>query len=88
MPFTIFPGLQDLDDFLSRAAHYAARGEKTITSPFGVHGITYGGDSHDGGGKYAIIGFNLPENVYAEIDCDTYGSLQGFRIYLDEQGAE
>lgn len=49
--------------------------------PNGDHsGIHYGED--EDGDTFALVGYNLPEHIYAEIDSDTYGTLQGFRVYL------
>lgn len=43
-------------------------------------GIYYAAD--EDGEDYAVVGYNLPDGIYAEIDSGTYGTLQGFRVYL------
>lgn len=43
-------------------------------------GIHYGED--EDGDAFALVGYSLPEAIYAEIDSGTYGTLQGFRVYL------
>lgn len=47
---------------------------------FSESGITYETDEEDN--PYALVGYNLPDGVYAEIDDGTFGTLQGIRIYL------
>jgi hypothetical protein len=57
-----------------------------LVGPFGAHGVTYGTD--EDGEAYATVGFSLPgDEVFAELCDATYGSLCGFRVYLDP-GAE
>lgn len=51
----------------------------TIETEDGVHGVTY---VYDEVGEYAVIGYNLPQGMYAEIDGNTYGEMQGVRVYL------
>jgi hypothetical protein len=58
-----------------------------IVGPFGAHGVTYGTD--EDGEPYATVGFVLPgDEVFAEIEDGTYGSLCGFRVYLDSGEGE
>ena len=53
-----------------------------LVGPFGAHGVTYGTD--EDGDPYAMVGFVLPgDEVFAELCNATYGSLCGFRVYLD-----
>jgi len=40
--------------------------------------------AEDGEGQYAVIGFALPDDFFAEIDGGTYGALFGFRIYRED----
>lgn len=49
-----------------------------VQGPFGMHGVSYGEDDE---GEYATIGFTLPDDIYAEIEGETYAQLQGFRFY-------
>ena len=62
-----------------------------LESPFGIHSVEYHTPPRwpDYFG-YAIIGFTLPDGVYAEIEDGTYGTLNGFRIYYteDEEGPD
>lgn len=55
-----------------------------IRGPFGIHGIQYGADDE---GEYAVIGFTLPDDIYAEVEGDTYAQLEGFRIYRADSDA-
>lgn len=59
---------------------------RVLNSPFGACGIMAGDDEYDDFGAYITVGFNLPDGVFAEIEDDTYGQMQGFRIYLDDSG--
>jgi len=43
----------------------------------------YYGEDPDTGEEYAFVEATLPAGVYAEIDSETYGTLWGFRVYLD-----
>ncbi len=49
----------------------------------GTFGVEYGSSPTWEGPaeQYAIIGFNLPEPFYAEIEDGDWGSLNGFRIW-------
>lgn len=54
-----------------------------IKSQFGLHGCTYQFDEDD---EYCVtIGFTLPSGVFAEIEDETFGELQGFRIYVEPE---
>lgn len=53
-----------------------------VASPFGDLRCTY--DTDEDGRQYVVISFNMPNDVYAEIEDGTYGSLQGWRIYLEK----
>ena len=56
----------------------------TISTSFGDLGITGPHtDDYDGTMEYIRVGFVLSDGIYAEIDGDTYGQLQAFRIYKD-----
>jgi len=55
----------------------------------GIQDITNGADlnceyGEDEEGQYALIGFVLPDDFYAEVDGGTYGNLFGFRIYRED----
>lgn len=52
---------------------------ETVDSIYGTHGLWYGKDEEDT--PYVVVGFTLT-NATAEIDGDTWGELQGFRIQL------
>lgn len=56
-----------------------------VEGPFGRHGVSYG---EEDGEVFAVVGFCLPDGIFAEIDSDTYGTLCGFRIFLDPEGDE
>jgi len=56
-------------------------GTNAIYTRLGTHGVGYG---EDDAGEYAVVGMTLPGGVYAELEGDTYGELQGFRIYKDD----
>lgn len=68
-----------LDDVTARLNH----GERpsVIQTNFGYHGIRYGTDDT---GQYAVVGFEFPAGIYAEIEDGTYGTLQGLRIYYQD----
>jgi hypothetical protein len=55
-----------------------------ITGPFGTHGVVYG---EEDGEEYAVIGFALPDGIFAEVDegAHTYGELYGFRVFIKSQ---
>lgn len=55
-------------------------GPSEISGPFGTHGCLYGED--EDGKKFVTVGFNMPPDVWAELEDGTYGELQGWRIYL------
>lgn len=73
-----------LNENLSRIAReFRIDGQRptSVETPDGTHGVAYGTD--EDGDDYAIVGFNVNgKNIYAEIEDGTFGSLQGFRIYL------
>ncbi|MHB1712222.1 MAG: hypothetical protein ACYCV7_12585 [Acidimicrobiales bacterium] len=75
---------QQLYGFLGDVRARLAAGERPmqVSGPFGVHGMGYG---EEDGEAYAVIGFALPDGVYAETDGGTYGELQGFRIFIDAE---
>ena len=55
----------------------------------GITDIDNGADlnceyGEDAEGQYALLGFVLPDDFYAEIDGGTYGTLFGFRIYRED----
>lgn len=52
-----------------------------LTSPLGEHGWQFEHD--DDGDKYLKLELGLKGNCFAEIDSDTYGTLQGIRIYFE-----
>ena len=56
-----------------------------VATPCGMLGITGPHeDTHeDDAGEYIRVGFMLSEGIYAEVDGDTYGTLQAFRIYKE-----
>lgn len=57
----------------------------TFESPvLGESGILYLHDTEtpEENHPYALVGFQLPEGIFAEIEDGTYGELQAFRIYL------
>jgi hypothetical protein len=64
---------------LRRMQDAVYRKETSVTTEYGRHGIQYGEDEE--GNEYGLVGLNLPEGFYAEIDGETYGALQGIRIY-------
>jgi hypothetical protein len=57
----------------------------TVTSPFGDHGVSEGGDPDYDDGLYITVGCCLPDGTFAEIEDGTYGQLQGFRIFKDAE---
>lgn len=61
-----------------RMADAVNKRQKTVSTAYGIHGIVYGEDDL---GYYGTVGFILPEEVFAEIEDGTYGTLQGFRFY-------
>lgn len=77
----------NLNEWLREISNRLRDGERptTVSGPFGEHGVTYGIDYEDVEQEYATIGFVIDdpdEKIYVEIEDDTYGQLQGFRIYL------
>ncbi len=71
-----------LTGFCADLADRFGRGERpaSVTGPFGVHSVDY---IDDDGDIYARVGFVLPAGVFAEIDDDTFGSLNALRFALD-----
>jgi len=57
----------------------------TVATPCGELGITgpHIDEHEDDAGEYIRVGFMLSDGIYAEVDGDTYGTLQAFRIYKD-----
>ena len=43
-------------------------------------------DDPEEGREYARIAVGLPDDWYAEIDSQTYGTLWAVRLYLDDDG--
>ena len=68
---------QQLYGFLGDVRARLAVGERPmqVSGPFGTHSMGYG---EDDGEAYAVVGFALPDGVYAETDGGTYGELQGW----------
>lgn len=65
------------------------RGERPplVDGPFGRHGVAYG---TEGGDAFAVVGFCLPDGVYAE-SAEAgygYGELCGLRIFYHDVTAE
>lgn len=47
-----------------------------------AHAIEYDKDPDDEDHPFALVRFTVPAGVLAEIEDNTYGALQGFRVYL------
>ena len=77
----VFAWLADLRDRL-----VAGERPTEVSGPLGVHDVRYvaaDADCNDEGEAYAIVGWDLPAGVLAELLYDdTYGALEGFRIFL------
>lgn len=54
-----------------------------VPTPLGELPVEYLRDE-DADADYALVRLGLPAGVYAEIDSETFGSLAGIRIYLDD----
>lgn len=53
-----------------------------IKRPGLILDIEYKTDEYDD--EFATVSFTLPDDVFAEIEDGTYGTLQGFRIYRED----
>jgi hypothetical protein len=53
--------------------------EEYLDTIFGRLSLDFG--EHESEGEYVIVGFMLPDGVYAEVGDRVYGQLQGFRIF-------
>lgn len=77
----VFTWLSDLRDRL-----VAGERPTGVSGPLGVHDVRYveaDDDSNEEGEAYAVVGWDLPAGVLAELRYDdTYGALEGFRIFL------
>lgn len=73
----LFDFIEDVKDGLR--AHWGK--VASVTSTFGNHSIEY---QTEAGEEYAIVAFMLPDDVFAEIEDGTYGTLNGFRIYRED----
>jgi len=73
-------------DWLASLEEECASRPEIIVSPFGTHGVLYKED--EDGQPYALVGFALPDGVFAEIECGTYGCLAGWRVYLGSEDSE
>jgi hypothetical protein len=51
----------------------------------GKLGVTGPHNDNEDEGEYIRVGFVLPDDIFAEIDNGTYGTLNAFRIYREEQ---
>jgi hypothetical protein len=76
----VFTWLSDLRERL-------VSGERPIevSGPLGIHSVYYieaYDHSNEEGEAYAIVACCLPDGVFAEIGDGTYGTLEGFRIFL------
>jgi len=56
-----------------------SRAPETISTAFCTYSCTYGRDEDDT--VYVTVRYQLPADLYAEIEDGTYGVLQGFRYY-------
>lgn len=74
-----YDGVQEVVSKL-RAELDAGYKPKRVDTMNGSHKVYY--DTDLDGDDYAVIGYKLPEGVYAELSDATYGTLQGFRIYF------
>jgi len=75
-----------LYDWLASLEEKCASRPEIIVGPFGTHGVLY--EEDEDGESYALVGFVLPDGVFAEIECETYGRLAGWRVYLEPEGSE
>jgi len=73
-------------DWLASLEEECASRPEIIVGPFGTHGVLY--EEDDDGESYALVGFALPDGVFAEIEYGTYGCLAGWRVYLEQEGSE
>jgi len=74
-------------DWVAGLAEAVSGRPDQLAGPFGVHSVTYGID--EDGDRHATVGFVLPgDEVFAELCGATYGSLCGFRVYLDSAAGE
>ena len=82
-------GLVTVSEWLSLVKNIFDGGGRPLVfhSPFGTHGVMYVEDELIGD-PCAVVGFNLPHGVYAEIEDGTFGELQGFRFFLGGDGDE
>lgn len=64
-------------------------GDRPAELIFGDHtcGIQYF-DAEDEFGDFCIVGFTMPDGIFAEIEDGTYGTLHGFRIYYQDGNGE
>lgn len=53
-----------------------------IRSPFGTHEVEVSYDPEEDE-VFAVVGFMLPDDMYAETENGTYGTLQGFRVFSE-----